>query len=86
MNRAEILQVLVDLVIKVTDGEVTPNPKDLGPESIRRLGLNSMTTLALLVAVEDRFGIEWEEEVADEVLGGFEPIADYIAAQVSVDV
>jgi acyl carrier protein len=72
---------LMRLVVEVTAGEVVPDPSDVGPGSIRRLGLNSVTTLSFLVAVEDAFGIEWDDDVSSEVLGGFAAMTAYVEAQ-----
>ena len=76
-----ILSTLLNLVTDVTAGEVIPDPTDIGPGSIRRLGLNSVTTLTFLVAVEDSLGIEWDDDVSSEVLSGFAEMAEYVASQ-----
>jgi acyl carrier protein len=75
-----VISTLMRLVVEVTAGEVVPNPSDVGPDSIRRLGLNSVTTLSFLVAVEDALGIEWDDDVSSEVLGGFAAMAAYVTA------
>ncbi len=75
-----IMSTLMRLVVEVTAGDVVPDPSDVGPGSIRRLGLNSVTTLSFLVAVEDAFGIEWDDDVCSEVLGGFAAMAAYLNA------
>jgi acyl carrier protein len=75
-----VITTLMHLVVEVTEGEVVPNRSDVGPGSIRRLGLNSVTTLSFLVAVEDAFGIEWDDDVSSEVLGGFAAMAAYVRA------
>lgn len=78
---AEIIDELQQLVVEVSAGEVVPNPADTGPDSIRRLGLNSVTTLSFMVAVEDSFGIEWDDDVSSEVLAGFAAMAAYVRTQ-----
>ena len=75
-----ILSTLTRLVVEVTGGEVVPDPSDVGPDSIRRLGLNSVTTLSFLVAVEDALGIEWDDDVSSEVLAGFAAMAAHVEA------
>jgi hypothetical protein len=74
------LSTLLRLVVEVTAGEAVPDPSDVGPDSIRRLGLNSVTTLSFLVAVEDAFGMEWDDDVSSDVLGGFAAMAAHVEA------
>lgn len=75
-----VIPTLMRLMVEVTEGEVVPNRSDVGPGSIRRLGLNSLATLSFLVAVEDAFGIEWDDDVSSEVLGGFAAMAAHVRA------
>ena len=76
----DVIATLMRLVVEVSGGDVLPNPGDTGPDSIRRLGLNSVTTLSFLVAVEDTLGIEWDDDVSSDVLGGFADMAEYVGA------
>ena len=76
----DVISTLMRLVVEVSGGDVVPDPADTGPDSIRRLGLNSVTTLSFLVAVEDTLGIEWDDDVSSEVLGGFADMAGYLGA------
>jgi len=76
----DVISTLMRLVVEVSGGDVVPNPGDTGPDSIRRLGLNSVTTLSFLVAVEDTLGIEWDDDVSSDVLGGFAEMAEYVGA------
>ena len=78
---AGIVRRLVDILEQATDGAVVADPDDSGPESIRKLGLNSVSMLAFLVAVEDEFGIEWDDEIDEAVLSSFVAMAEYIAAE-----
>lgn len=77
----EIINGLMKVITEITEGEVVPDPADIGPDSIRRLGLDSLRTLNFLVMVEDMFGIEWDDDLPEQVLGGFEAMAGYIAEQ-----
>ncbi len=77
----ELVPRLMDVLEEATDGVVVPRRDDDGPDSIRRLGLNSVSMLNFLVAVEDAFGIEWEDEIDEEVLGSFDAMARHIAAE-----
>jgi acyl carrier protein len=77
----EIVANLMKIITDLTEGEVTPDPQQTGPDSIRNVGLNSLRMLNFLVTVEDVFGIEWDDELPEEVLGSFELMARYIAEQ-----
>jgi acyl carrier protein len=72
---------LTEVLAEATEGTVTVDRADSGPESIRRLGLNSVSMLAFLVAVEDEFGIEWDDEIDEEILASFDTMAAHIAAE-----
>jgi hypothetical protein len=76
-----IVRRLVDVLEQATEGAVTVDAGDAGPNSIRRLGLNSVSMLAFLVAVEDEFGIEWDEEIDETMLSSFEAMARHIVAE-----
>lgn len=77
----EIIPDLMRVVVDITEGDVTPDPTQTGANSIRNLGLNSLRMLNFLVTVEDMFGIEWEDDLPDEVLGSFALMAQYIVEQ-----
>jgi acyl carrier protein len=77
----DIIADLMKAVSDITEGEVRPDPAQTGDDSIRNLGLNSLRMLNFLVTVEDMFGIEWEDDLPDSVLGSFEQMARYIAEQ-----
>ena len=73
---------LMELVARSTNGQIIASREHPGADSIRRLGLDSLGMLTFLVAVEDEFGIEWGDEVPEEVLASFERMATYIAREV----
>jgi len=77
----DIIASLVKIISDLTEGEVQPDPQQIGPGSIRNVGLNSLRMLNFLVTVEDMFGIEWDDDLPEEVLGSFELMARYIAEQ-----
>ncbi|MDG4794547.1 acyl carrier protein [Micromonospora sp. WMMD1082] len=77
----DIIDQLMALVVEISFGEAVPDPARTGSGSIRELGLNSLRTLNFLVAVEDTFGIEWDDDLPEEVLDGFTAMARYIADQ-----
>ncbi|CAH0244567.1 phosphopantetheine-binding protein [Rhodococcoides fascians] len=85
MDTGKTISKLQDLLKTATQGDVTPTNSDVGTDSIRRLGINSVTMLSFLVAVEDAFGIEWDDEVPEDVLNGFTSMAEYIQEQTRID-
>ena len=76
-----ICKRLMALLTDSTKGAVVTDPTDTGPDSIRRLGVSSTAMLEFLVAIEDEFGIEWDDEVDEATFRSFDAIADHIAAE-----
>jgi acyl carrier protein len=79
-----VQRTLQQLILDLDDAGVTVDPADTGSESIRRLGLSSSNMLAFLVAVEDRFGFSWEDDLDPQVLTSFDAMADHIAGRCSL--
>ncbi|MFF9765929.1 phosphopantetheine-binding protein [Streptomyces sp. NPDC053086] len=49
-------------------------------ESLRQAGMSSNALVALLVAMEDAFDFEWDDDVQPEVLRSIESLADHVVA------
>lgn len=49
-------------------------------ESLRQAGMSSNALVALLVAMEDAFDFEWDDDVQPEVLRSIESLADHVLA------
>jgi acyl carrier protein len=81
----DVLDRLLALVEVSTNGRMTASRADLGTDSIRRLGLDSLGMLTFLVAVEDEFGIEWDDDVPPEVTASFEGVAAHVAKELGLD-
>ena len=79
-DQQTIVDRLVDLVEAATERAVRVSDTS-GADSIRRLGLSSVSTLTFLVAVEDEFGIEWDDDVDEAVLASFDAMAEYLIAE-----
>jgi len=47
--------------------------------SLREAGVSSNALVSLLVAMEDEFGFEWDDDVRPEVLRSIESLADHAA-------
>jgi acyl carrier protein len=48
--------------------------------SLREAGLSSNALVSLLVAMEDAFGFEWDDDVQPEVLRSIDSLAAYVAS------
>ncbi|WP_162793756.1 phosphopantetheine-binding protein [Streptomyces paludis] len=49
-------------------------------ESLRQAGISSTALVSLLVAMEDAFGFEWDEDVRPEALRSIESLADHVVS------
>jgi acyl carrier protein len=78
-----IVEHLVEIVHRVTDGRVPLDVDPNGPDSLRRLGLDSLAMLEFLVGVEDEFGLDWGDDVPPDTLASFSSIADHIQEMVT---
>jgi acyl carrier protein len=72
------VEELVELVRAVAAEDLPPVIETRGAETIRKLGLTSVKMLEFMVEVEDRFGIEWEEELDPAAVSSFEAMAGYV--------
>lgn len=84
MNRTDIMETLEGLVIKESGGQLEKSDIQVGPDSLRRLGLNSLAILRILVAVEDEFGIEWSDDVDERVTSDLQAMCEHIAAELGI--
>lgn len=48
--------------------------------SLRQAGVSSNALVSLLVAMEDTFGFEWDDDVRPEVLRSVDSLADHVLA------
>jgi len=48
--------------------------------SLRQAGVSSNALVSLLVAMEDAFGFEWDDDVRPEALRSIESLADHVVA------
>ena len=83
---AATVERLRDLLVEASEGDVTPPVDTSGADSIRRLGLTSVRLMAFLVAVEDEFGFEWDEDLDPAVISGFEAMAAYVESRTGAGV
>lgn len=70
--------VLVGLMRDVAADDLPVTFETRGPNTIRKLGLTSVRILEFMVEVEDRLGVEWEEELDPAVVSSFDAMAQYV--------
>lgn len=73
--RQRIRELLVDLF---TDAEFISDVPD--SESLRGAGVSSNALVSLLVAMEEAFGFEWDDDVRPEALRSIDSLADHVLA------
>jgi acyl carrier protein len=73
---------LATLLEDVTRGRCGPAASLAADTPLRDLDLDSATLLAFLVAVEEHFGIEWDDEVPEDALARLDSIAAYVRAAI----
>ncbi|APY84465.1 hypothetical protein DCW30_04385 [Streptomyces alfalfae] len=75
----EVRQRIRELLVEVFGG-----PSFVGkvPDavSLREAGVPSTALVALLVAMEDAFGFEWDDDVRPEVLRSIDSLAGHVVA------
>ena len=80
MNSTDLNASLASLLASTTDGEVRVAASEIALP-LQQLGVDSVTLLRFLVAVEDSFSIEW---AADDPQAAFESIrslSDYLQSK-----
>jgi acyl carrier protein len=68
-----------ELLVEIFGGDrfVSGVPDTL---SLREAGVPSTALVSLLVAMEDAFGFEWDDDVQPEVLRSIDSLAGYVVA------
>jgi acyl carrier protein len=56
-----------------------PLPADGEDLLLREAGLSSLDMVTFLVLIEDHFGINFDDDLAEDTLGSLNSIADYLA-------
>jgi acyl carrier protein len=80
----EIIDRLLSLLTRATEGRIVAPRGDTGPDSIRKTGIDSLGMLNFLLAVEDEFGIEWGDDAPEGILNSFEAMAHYIGRELGL--
>jgi acyl carrier protein len=75
------IETLVEILRSVAGDELPSEIKTQGPDTIRALGLSSVRILEFMVEIEDRMGIEWDEDLAPDVISAFDAMAAYVSQQ-----
>jgi acyl carrier protein len=71
------------LLAEVTEGAVAANPSQQAKPLSER-GVDSVTLLRFLVAIEDSLGIEWSTDTPREVFRSIDSVAGYLETAVGV--
>ena len=82
MKKNEIITTLHELLIETAPDFKGIAIDDLCNTSLVEQGLDSINMLSFMVAIEDKFGIDWNENAdIENVLKNFNTISDYILEQ-----
>jgi acyl carrier protein len=73
-----VVCALVAMLERIAGDALDGPIREVGPGSVRRLGLTSVMLLKFLVAIEDEFGVVWPEDMDESVISAIDAIADYI--------
>ncbi|MFG3252551.1 hypothetical protein [Streptomyces sp. NPDC048172] len=76
---AEVRQRIRDLLLEQHGGDRFVS-KVSDTESLRKAGMSSNALVSLLVAMEDAFGFEWDDDVDPGALRSIESLADHVVA------
>lgn len=74
---------LNSLLAEVTEGTVAVAP-DLQGKALSARGVDSVTLLRFLVAIEDALGVEWATDTPREVFRSIDSVAAYLEDAVGV--
>ncbi|MGW7595853.1 hypothetical protein [Streptomyces asiaticus] len=75
----EVRQQIRELLVGVCGGPSFVSAVHDGA-SLREAGVPSTALVALLVAMEDAFGFEWDDDVRPEVLRSIDSLAGHVVA------
>jgi acyl carrier protein len=81
---APVVVRLMELLEKTSNGQIIVPREEIGPDSIRRTGIDSVGLLVFLIAVEDEYGIEWNDDVPATILHSFAAMAAYIEKELGL--
>lgn len=78
----EIQDKIKDIIISVADFEVTKEMIEDGKDGIKKLGLNSLGLIRMIVEIEVALGVEIDLEDTDpEVLSSITELAVFVKAR-----
>lgn len=82
--RLDIVDRLIKVLEESTEGRVIVSQSEAMNQSLREFGLDSVALLSFLVAVENEFGIEWDDDLPEETLTSLKNMANYIQQEVGL--
>ena len=71
---------LCNLLSQVSQGKIGVSASEIDTP-LKDLGMDSVTLLSFLVAIEDTFGLEWPADVAKDVFASIASIALYVESR-----
>lgn len=86
LTTSDVISRLIVILERMSEGEIQVPRDDVGPDSIRRLGLDSLATLNFLIAVQNEFGIDWDDDLPEEIWASFSTMAEYILKELGCGV
>jgi acyl carrier protein len=84
-QKLEIIDTLIKVLKQSTEGRVVVSVQEATTKSLRQFGLDSVALLSFLVAVENEFGIQWDDDLPEETLTSLGNIANYIKKELGID-
>lgn len=84
MPDRSLLITLAGLLELVTEGRIDISAHTDGEADLREFGVDSLSLLNLLVAIEDELGFEWDPETPASTFRSLASIADFLAPALRV--
>jgi acyl carrier protein len=84
LSVTELVVRLMELLEQTSEGRIVVPRDCAGPDSVRNLGVDSLGLLNYLIAIEDEFGIEWQDDLPKGTLDSFEAIAGYVGKELGL--
>jgi len=79
---SEIKMELKEIIVSIADFEIDTKNIDNGKDGIKKLGLNSLAVIKMMVEIERKFDIEMDvDEDNADILYSIDELAQYISSQ-----
>lgn len=82
----DILGQLRLVLVDILGGRASlPDAADLADFPLARLGLDSASLVAFVVAVEDRFAVVWDDDVPGTTFTSLRTVTDFVTSRSTTD-